>query len=80
MPQTASDEQAEIVRHRVQLDFTEEGFNRLHEIKTLADARTNAEIVRNALRLYEWFLRQKKDDYRFQLVKDDMVREVELVL
>jgi hypothetical protein len=67
-------------RQRLQLDFTQEGYNRLLQVKELADARSNAEVVRNALRVYEWFLRQKRDNYRFQLVKDDRVRDVELVL
>jgi hypothetical protein len=67
-------------RQRLQLDFTQEGYNRLLQVKELADARSNAEVVRNALRVYEWFLRQKKDNYRLQLVRDDRVRDVELVL
>jgi hypothetical protein len=66
-------------RLRVQLDFTPEAFERLKDIRNLADAKTNAEIVRNALRLYEWFLRRKRQDYRIQLVKDDTVKEVELM-
>ena len=71
---------SEAARQRVQLDFTPEAFTRLQEIKTMADVKTNAEVVRNAIRLYEWFLRQKQDHYKFQLVKDKKVKEVELVL
>lgn len=67
-------------RQRVQLDFTPEALERLREIKEMAEAKTNAEVVRNALRLYEWFLRQKRDNYKLQLVKDDRVKEVEIVL
>jgi hypothetical protein len=68
------------LRQRLQLDFTPEGYNRLLQVKDLADARTNAEVVRDALRVYEWFLRQRKDNYKLQLVKDDKIKEVELVL
>jgi hypothetical protein len=67
-------------RQRVQIDFTPEAAERLQQIKEMAEAKTNAEVVRNALRLYEWFLRQKKENYTFQLLKDDMVKEVELFL
>lgn len=67
-------------RQRVQLDFTPEALERLRQIKEMAEAKTNAEVVRNALRLYEWFLRQKRENYKFQLVKDNMVKEVEIIL
>jgi len=70
----------ETTLQRLQLDFTPEAFQRLQEIKALAEAKTNAEVVRNAIRLYEWFLHQVRDHYKFQLVKDDKVKEVELVL
>lgn len=70
----------EAPRQRVQLDFTPEAFGRLQEIKEMADAKTNAEVVRNAIRLYDWFLRQKQEDFKFHLVKDDRVKEVELIL
>jgi hypothetical protein len=70
----------EVGRQRVQLDFTPEAIDRLREIKELAGAKTNAEVVRNALRLYEWFLRQKKENYTIQLVKDNWVKEVEIIL
>jgi hypothetical protein len=72
--------QEESSRQRVQLDFTPEALERLRQIKEMAEAKTNAEVVRNALRLYEWFLRQKRENYKFQLVKDNMVKEVEIVL
>lgn len=70
----------EAPRQRVQLDFTPEAFERLQEIKEMADAKTNAEVVRNAIRLYDWFLRQKQEDFKFHLVKNDRVKEVELIL
>ncbi len=67
-------------RQRVQLEFTPEALDRLRQIKELANASTNAEVVRNALRVYEWFLKQKAEEYKFQIVKDNQVKEVELVL
>jgi hypothetical protein len=63
----------------LQLDFTEEAYNRLNAIREMSGAKTNAEVVRNALRLYEWFLEQIRAGYTIQIVKDDKVREVELL-
>ena len=67
-------------RQRIQLDFSAEAYERLLEIKERADASSNAEVVRNSLRVYEWFLEQKRNDYRIQLVKDNTVIEVDLLL
>src|SRR3989442_15749534 len=55
-------------RQRVQVEFSPEAFARLLEIKTMAGAQSYAEVIRDAIRLYDWFLRQKRDDYKFQLV------------
>lgn len=76
----SEEETKESPRHRLQLDFSPEAYSRLLEVRRKSDARTNAEVVRNALRLYEWFLEQKQNKYRLQLVKDDTLKEVEIVL
>jgi hypothetical protein len=75
-----SEADAATARQRVQLDFSPEAFARLQEIKDRSEAKTNAEVVRNALRVYDWFLRQREAEYKFHLVKGDLVKEVELVL
>jgi hypothetical protein len=70
-------------KHRVQLDFAPQAFERLQEIKRLAELTSNAEAVRNALRLYEWFLRQVKlEGYDIQLARrgSDVVKEIEFVM
>jgi mRNA degradation ribonuclease J1/J2 len=77
-PSPTLPETQEIGRQRVQIDFTSEAVERLQQIKEMAEAKTNAEVVRNALRLYEWFLRQKKENYTLQLVKNNRVKEVEI--
>ena len=66
-------------RNRLQLDFSPEAYSRLLQIREMAEARTNAEVVRNALRVYEWFLEQKKENARLQVVKDGTVKEIELL-
>src|SRR6266700_5976851 len=55
--------QEEVIKHmdtknkeRLQFDFTPESLERLDRMKELAQASTRAEVVRNALKLYEWFL------------------------
>lgn len=47
-------------RLRVQLDFSEEAFNRLEEIRKAKDVATKAEVIRDAIRIYEWLVEQSK--------------------
>jgi hypothetical protein len=66
-------------RRRVQIDFSPAAYSRLDSIRERSDAQSNAETVRNALRLYDWFLRQREDGYEVRLVKGDEERAVELL-
>src|SRR5258708_5059294 len=43
-------------RMRVQLDFAREAFTRLQEMRALTDARSHAEVIRQALRIYDYLL------------------------
>jgi preprotein translocase subunit SecF len=63
---------------RVQLDFSKEAYAMLQSLKKASDSKTNAEVVRNALRLYQWFLEKKAAGQEIQLVDGDDVRPVEL--
>lgn len=45
-------------KQRVQFDFTPEALKRLESMQTLIEASTKAEVVRNALKLYDWMLTQ----------------------
>jgi hypothetical protein len=67
-------------RRRVQLDFSTKAHQQLHQLRAEAEMPTVAALVRNALRLYEWFLTKKREGYRIQLVKDDKILEIELML
>ncbi len=67
-------------RHRVQLDFSPKAHAQLEEIRAKAGARTNAELVRSALRLYEYFLDKKKAGVKLQFVEGDIIKEVELLV
>lgn len=43
-------------KERIQFDFTIEALRRLDQIKEKSGATSRAEAIRNALRLYEWFI------------------------
>jgi hypothetical protein len=45
-------------KQRVQFDFSPEALQRLEDLKELTDASTKAEVVRNALKIYEWLVTQ----------------------
>ena len=67
-------------RLRLQLDFSPQEHERLQEIRKKADGKTTAEVVRNALRIYEWYLDAKARGARFRVVEGDVTKEVELLL
>lgn len=77
--QGVDNEDREQERKRLQIEFSPDALERLNNLRREADARSNAEVVRNALRLYEWFIHQKNQGARLQVVKGETVREVELV-
>ncbi len=68
----------EAKRPRLQLDFDTDGFNRLDELKALSGARTRAEVVRNAVKVYDALLVMTGDgsELRVLLINGDAVREV----
>jgi hypothetical protein len=49
-------------KQRVQFDFSPEALKRLETMQERLEASTKAEIVRNALKLYEWFTTQVDPD------------------
>ena len=49
----SSPDEEGVNRHRVQLDFSPEAYERLSRIRSRSDAATNAEVVSNALRLWQ---------------------------
>lgn len=67
----------EIPRHRrqqtkrVQFDMTEEAFQRLTSLRERSNKTSNAETVRMALRLLEWFIDKKEKGERIQVCKKD---------
>lgn len=49
-------------KQRVQFDFSQEALKRLETMQERLEASTKAEVVRNALKLYEWFTTQIDSD------------------
>ncbi len=50
-------------KQRVQFDFTPEALERLDRLEESTGASTRAEVIRNALKLYDWFVSKIKSDY-----------------
>jgi hypothetical protein len=59
---------------RVQFDFTSEALDRLDVMKDKTHVKTRAEVIRNALRLFEWFVEEANIDSTVKIVdKDDEI-------
>ncbi|HJT59460.1 MAG TPA: hypothetical protein VJ761_23325 [Ktedonobacteraceae bacterium] len=56
-------------KQRIQFDFTPEALKRLEDLKEQVEASTKAEVIRNALKLYEWFVTEVDPNYVIE-VKD----------
>jgi hypothetical protein len=67
-------------RPRLQIDFTPEAFQHLNVMKDKAGVRSTAEVARNALRLYDWYLEKQQEGYQILIAKGDSVKQVELLL
>jgi hypothetical protein len=66
-------------RRQLKIDFSVEAYKKVAELKERAELATDADLIRNALRLYDWYLQQvKTDNHRIQLVKDGVIKEVEI--
>lgn len=53
---------AEKQKERVQFDFFPEALQRLDSIKDKTEAATRAEVIRNALKVYEWLVNDLDPD------------------
>ena len=61
---------------RLQFDFSEESLVRLEKLINETEASTKAEVVRNALKLFEFAVNKTKDGYSLKLEKDGEKIEV----
>jgi hypothetical protein len=71
---------ADMSRNRVILYFSDAAYERVQKIKKQEDASSNAELVRNALRFYAWYVEQKQQRNKIHTVSPDgKVVEVEFI-
>lgn len=61
------------------LDFSPEAYRRLQRLRQVSDARTNAEVVKNALRIYDWLVEQRKQKRTLQVVTPEGAKDVEFL-
>ena len=69
-------------KKRLQFDVSSAAYDDLAEMKERTKASSLADLFRSAIRLYKWFLDQRKDGWKIQLYRegDDRVRQVELLM
>ena len=56
---------------RLQFDFSNDAVKRLDAMVKTTDAASRAEVMRNALRIYEYINLKLKDGYQVELKKED---------
>jgi len=56
---------------KLQFEFSPDALRRLDELKERADAATRAEVVRDALRVYEWMVREISPDYTLEIQNEE---------
>ncbi len=62
---------------RVQLELSEKSFGRLQALKETTEAASYAEVIRNALRLYEGLIREEQAGNTLSIqTKDGKKREL----
>ena len=61
----AQDKAAGVKKNRVQLDFPPRAMERLNALKTKTEATSYAEVVKNALRLYEALIEEDESGKQF---------------
>ncbi len=56
---------------RVTLDLTPQFYGRLKQLEELTEAGTKANLIRQALQLYEYVTKKTLDGYSFRAIKDE---------
>lgn len=66
-------------RRRVQLDFSDDAYERFVALKEKTKAKSNAEVVQQGLRLLEWYHTKRQEGFRVLLQKGSETTEIELM-
>lgn len=65
---------------QVLLDFSERALAKLDKIVIKSGLKSRAHTIRNAIRLYEWYLDEMSKGSKIILKRDDKYTEVDIVL
>ena len=66
---------------RLNFDVDKKGLKEINDLQGRAKAKTRAELMRDALKLYDWYLKQQEAGNNLALIdKDRKVREVHLMI
>ena len=65
---------------RVVIEFPGENYDRLMKLKDQADATSLADVVRRALKLFEFFMQSRDEGWTIQLKRGDESKDVEILL
>jgi hypothetical protein len=64
---------------KISFDFTINAFEQIEDLRKKTKSTTKAEVLRNALRLYEIWIDRTNDDYETLFKKDDDLIKVEFL-
>jgi Arc/MetJ-type ribon-helix-helix transcriptional regulator len=64
------------VTKRIQLDLSDAAIARIDSLVEKTEAASYAEVVRNALRLYEWAIEAGGEKARMVVTRDDGITEI----
>jgi type IV secretory pathway VirD2 relaxase len=65
---------------RIQFEFSPEAFERMEKLKDKTHARSYAELIRDALRAYEWMVDEKESGNEIGAIKGkEIVHVVKLL-
>lgn len=58
-------------KRRITLDVTPEFYDRLEQLERYVQAYSKAEVIRDALQLYQYIARKQREGWQFQAKTDD---------
>lgn len=64
------------MKKRIQLDLSPDAVARLNALKEKAEATSYAEVIKNALRLYEWAIEAGGETAKFVVNRSDGTTEI----
>ena len=65
-----------MTKHRLQFDFDQAALEELDELQVAANLPTRAELIRQALRLFQWIFTETAHGAKILIERDEKVREI----